>query len=260
MSKFIASLLGAVLVLGSFAVATSATPKQGKSAALLADARRALGGETRLASVKTFVLKGRIELGRSPASQSSLRGRPAAAPADAARLGAFEIDCELPDKFVRIDNRQVYNPSGARGGAATNGEPAVQLTTQTTGFNGDLLIANQGTSALSQAVARAAFVNVTLGIFASSFAGLPLQFSDAPGSDQSVLVSGAISGAEFHAILTFDPQTHLPSTLNDMTYADYRDVSGVKIPFRFISDREELNVTDARVDASIQASVFKVKR
>src|SRR5262249_23629665 len=113
-----------------------------------------------------------IELGRTPASQAASRVGPGAAPPDAARLGAFEIDCELPDKFVRIDNRQIYNPSGlaARGGAASNGEPAVQLTTQTIGFNGSQLIANQGSSPLSQAVPRAASANVTLGIFASSFA------------------------------------------------------------------------------------------
>ena len=261
MSKFIVSLLGAVWVVESLVVATSATPQQGRAAALLADARQALGGESRLASVKTFVLKGRIALGRTPASSNAIRVGPAAAP-NASRIGAFEIDCELPKKFVRIDNRQLFNSNGpaARGGTATDGQPAVQLTTSTTGFNGDHLIGNQGSSTGAGALARATFVNVTLGIFASSFAGLPLQFSDALGSDRSVLVTGAIPGAEFHATLSFDPQTHLPATLNDMTYADYRDVSGVKIPFRFVSDREELDVTDARVDVAIKASMFKVGR
>jgi len=74
------------------------------------------------------------------------------------------------------------------------------------------------------------------------------------------VVTGAIPGAEFHATLTFDPQTHLPATLNDLAYADYRDVSGVKIPFRFVNDREELDVTDARVDVTIKPSVFRVRR
>ncbi len=261
MSKFIVSVFGALWVMGSFGVAIPATPQQGNAAALLTDARRALGGESRLTSARTVVLKGRIAPGRTGNTAQSVTRAGSTAPA-ADRLGTFEIDCELPDKFVRIDNRQIWNPSAsvARGGSASQGEPAVRLVTSTTGFNGNDLIGDQGTSVGAQAVARATFVNVTLAIFASSFAALPLQFADSPASDHAVLVTGAIPGAEFHGTLSFDPQTHLPVSLNDMSYADYRVVNGVKIPFRFINDREELDVTDARVDATIKASVFKVRR
>src|SRR5256885_14261533 len=64
------------------------TPAQARDAAVvLAAARSALGGEDKLAAVKTFVATG---------GTRQLRGN------NLVPI-VFEIDCELPDKYVRKD-------------------------------------------------------------------------------------------------------------------------------------------------------------
>src|SRR5262249_61948993 len=74
---------------------------------VLADARAALGGEEKLSAVKTFVATGRTR---------QIRGNNLV-PIE------FEIDCELPDRFVRKDEI-----------------PAQDTDPTTVGFSGDELI------------------------------------------------------------------------------------------------------------------------
>src|SRR5947209_8673473 len=77
------------------------------AAKVLADARAALGGDDKLAAVKSFVATGRTR---------QVRGNNLV-PIE------FEINCELPDKFVRKDEI-----------------PAQDTDPTTRGFNGDTLI------------------------------------------------------------------------------------------------------------------------
>src|SRR5262245_41735091 len=75
--------------------------------AVLAAARQALGGEERLAAVKSFVASGRTR---------QVRG-------DNLVPVEFEISCELPDKYIRRDEF-----------------PAQDTGPVTTGFNANALI------------------------------------------------------------------------------------------------------------------------
>src|ERR1700730_10714269 len=77
------------------------------SAQVLAGAREALGGEKKLSAVKTFTATGRTR---------QVRGNNLV-PIE------FEINCELPDKFVRKDE-----------------SPAQDTDPTTLGFSGDALI------------------------------------------------------------------------------------------------------------------------
>src|SRR5262245_27478476 len=90
--------------------ATSSAPLAGQApdaTQVLAAAREALGGEKKLAAVKTFVATGRTR---------QVRGNNLV-PIE------FEINCELPDKFVRKDEI-----------------PAQETDPTTLGFNGEELI------------------------------------------------------------------------------------------------------------------------
>lgn len=94
------------LAAGALAVAQAPSPAPAAPPALAA-AREALGGEKKLAAVKTFTASGRTR---------QVRGNNLV-PIE------FEIACELPDKYVRRDEI-----------------PAQESGPTSTGFNGDALI------------------------------------------------------------------------------------------------------------------------
>jgi hypothetical protein len=208
------------LVVSAFAIALGQTVDPTK---VLADARQALGGEKNLSAVKTFIVTGRTR---------QVRGNNLV-PIE------FEISCELPDKFVRIDEF-----------------PAQDTDPTTSGFNGDLLIqfpppppgrgpgraggapapAGRGPGPPPPEGARGAgptgpplspaaqrtlavkqdFARLTLGMFAGSFSSYPLTFryageGEAPEGKADVLdVSGP---ANFSARFVVQRNTHLPVML-----------------------------------------------
>jgi hypothetical protein len=223
-------VLAAIGLASSTPAAAQAPPGQKPSpdaAAILATARDALGGDQKLANVKTFDARGRTR---------QVRGNNLV-PIE------FEIWCELPDKYVRRDE-----------------VPAQESGPTSTGFSGDTMIlwppapepaagpspkgtasgaaAKPPASATSTAPSPAAasvsakppaappdprlarvvstkqdFVRLTLGMFAASFAGYPLTFSlagqaEAPqGTADIIDVKGA--GA-FGLKLFVSHETHLP--------------------------------------------------
>jgi hypothetical protein len=218
-------MLVAVLLTASGPAARGQTLDAGQ---VLAAAREALGGEQKLASVKTFVATGRTR---------QIRGNNLV-PIE------FEINCELPDKFVRKDEIPAQDPdptttgfkgddliqfpvppagpdraggpgSGGRAGGAPppnagrgDGPPSADGR----GRGGPALPpAQQRVAAVKQDFAR-----LTLGMFAASFPSYPLTFKyaaegEAPEGKADILdVTGP---GNFSARLVVQQATHLPVML-----------------------------------------------
>ena len=258
---------------------------------VLAAARTALGGEKNLDAVKTFVANGRTR---------QLRGNNLV-PIE------FEINCELPARFVRKDEI-----------------PAQDTDVTVSGFNGDTLIqfpmpgagrggpgrgpapegraaappAGDGRAARGDGGGRGAppmnpaqqrlnavkqdFARLMLGVFATSFPTYPLTFKyagigEAPeGKADIVEVTGP---GNFSARLVVQQDTHLPVMLMwqqpapgqpapaeyRMYYADFRDVNGVKWPFRIrraVAGQtiEETTFDRIRINAKIDARKFETPK
>jgi hypothetical protein len=216
----IRSLLHAVLVVSLAAGALLAAEGQGVDASqVLAAARQALGGEEKLAAVRTFIAAGRTR---------QVRGNNLV-PIE------FEIACELPDKYVRRDEI----PAQESGPTATgfNGEGLIQVPPPPEASNPANNPAKAGSSETVTAAAAPAgraggpppvppdprktrvasvkqdFVRLTLGMFAASFSGCPLTFTldgvaEAPQGKADIIdVKGP--GA-FTARLFVNRETHLP--------------------------------------------------
>src|SRR5262245_49261801 len=140
-------------VIGTLAATVSAVlyAQQPDAAQVLVAAREALGGDKNLTAVKTFVATGRTR---------QLRGNNLV-PIE------FEIDCELPDKYVRKDEF-----------------PAQDQDVTVAGFRGEELIlgpqppAGRGgpPPALRLMTAKQDFARLMLGAFAASFPSFPLTF------------------------------------------------------------------------------------
>jgi hypothetical protein len=177
------------------------------AAAVLAEAREALGGEKRLAAVKNFVVTGRTR---------QIRG-------DNLVPIEFEIAVELPDKYVRKDEI----PAQESGPTSTgfSGDELIQLPVPATptpppGMGRAAGPATPPTPAQLDAARKARvatvkqdFVRLTLGMFAGSFSSDPLTFTyvgqaEAPqGKADVVEAKGA---PNFTVRLFVNSQTHLP--------------------------------------------------
>jgi len=228
-------ILVAVAALGASAAAQTPTAE-----GVLANARKALGGEAKIAAVKTFIATGRTR---------QVRGENLV-PIE------FEIQAEMPDKYSRRDEF-----------------PAQDAGPVTAGFVGDALVLvprpvppppRPGAPApppqaqemvLRQRLMQAKqdFARLLLGMFAGTSPGFPVTFTyagqaEAPQGRADVLdVKGP---ANFTARL-FIADTGLPIMISwqppagpggaakppapaeqRLFFADYRDVDGLKLPFR----------------------------
>jgi hypothetical protein len=264
--------------------AASGQPGQGLDAAqVLAAAREALGGEKKLSAVKTFTATGRTR---------QVRGNNLV-PIE------FEINCAFPDKFVRTDEfpAQDADPTTlgfngddliqrppAPSGAARAGGPAPPNAGR-----GDAASPEGGRRggppALNPTQQRIAtvkqdFVRLTLGMFATSFPAYPLTFryiaqGEAPEGKADILdVAGPIN---FSARFVVQRDTHLPVMLiwqglaqgkpieYRMYYGDFRDVDGVKWPFRLRRAMagetiEETTFDRIRINAKIDPRKFEAPK
>ena len=186
---------------------TAAQAPTRDAAAVLAEAREALGGEKRLSAVKNFIVTGRTR---------QVRG-------DNLVPIEFEIAAELPDRYVRKDEI-----------------PAQESGPTSSGFNGDELIqlpvaaaptgppgggrggapATPPTPAQLDAMRKTRvdsvkqdFARLTLGMFAGSFSSYPLTFkyvgqAEAPQGKADVIEAKA--APNFTLRLFVNSQTHLP--------------------------------------------------
>jgi hypothetical protein len=230
------------------------------AAQVLGAAREALGGEKKLSAVKTFTVTGRTR---------QLRGNNLV-PIE------FEINCELPDKFVRTDEFPAQDADPTTQGF--NGEALLQFPSPSPGRGGAPPPPQQRLAAVKQD-----FVRLTLGMFAASFSSYPLTFKyaavgEAPEGKADVLdVAGP---ANFAARLVVQQSTHLPVMLMwqqpppnpqakpgeiRIYYADFREVDGMKFPFRLRravggDTVEETTFDRFRINAKIDPRKFEARK
>jgi hypothetical protein len=315
-----------VLVVGLAAQA----PPSDAAATVLAATRQALGGEQKLAAVKTVLATGRTR---------QVRGENLV-PIE------FEIAMELPERYVRKDEipAQESGPTlsgfngadliqfpapGAPAGRGRDGAPPAPPTPEQM----------EAARRTRLAAVKQDFVRLTLGMFATSYSSAPLTFSyvakaEAPEGKADVL---AISGPDgFSARLFINAETHLPIMMtwtqaggpqrgrggppappggpaasagqaapgreggpppgatppqargdapvtpqrgsepgrgggpppppeSRLFYADYRDVSGVKLPFRLRralgpDTIEETTFDNFRINPKIDPKKFEIKK
>jgi hypothetical protein len=243
-------------------------------APIIAGAREALGGESRLGAVKTIVITGRTR---------QVQGNNLV-PIE------FEIACELPDKCIRRDEI-----------------PARESGPTTIGFNGDDLIqvpvpgpgreggppGREGgppgrgvpPSPEAQRAARLAtvkqdFARLFLGMFAAPPADFAVSYAyageaEAPQGRADVLNvkgPGTFNGRFFvfkdsrlPVMFTWQAPAPAGPAENRLFYADYRDVDGMKFPFRLRravgTDTVEETIIDRfRVNTRIDARRFEVRK
>jgi len=246
-----------VLIAASIAAVSGQTPD---AAQVVSSAREALGGDKKLSAVRTFTATGRTR---------QVRGNNLV-PIE------FEINCELPDRFVRKDEI-----------------PAQDTDPSTRGFSGDLLIqipppgAGRGGRGAGGPVppivaVKQDFARLMLGMFAASFPSYPLTFKysavgEAPEGKADILdVTGP---ANFSLRFVVQRDTHLPVMLiwnapapgqpapaeQRMYFADYRDVDGFKLPFRIrravgADTVEETTFDRFRINAKIDPRKFEMPK
>jgi hypothetical protein len=280
--RVIGHFLAIVSACGTIALAQLSTPAE-RAAMVLADARAALGGEKKIAEVKTFITTGRTR---------RVQG-------DNLVPIEFEMAVELPDKYMRKDEI-----------------PAQESDPTTNGFNGEALVqsppltppeprpgmpappAAQFEAMQKQRVlsTKQDFARLMLGMFATSYGGYPLTFkyigqAEAPQGKAHVLE--ATGTGNFTVRFLVHTETHLPVMVswqpparpapakapagkpapgappappeNRLYFADYRDVGGLKLPFRLrravgADTTEETTFDRFRINTKIDPRKFEVRK
>ena len=206
------------LVMVAAAAVVAAQP--GDVDKVLAEARRALGGEKKLAAVKTFAATG---------LSTRVVGEQSTAPTDA------EVAIELPDKFVKKDvlatlgTMTITRTSGFNGDAVINvvdqppstGGNVVVFKFSSGGAAGELVTTEQKEAAqrAQLVAARQDFARMALGFLVSSPAAYPLQFAyggQAESPDGKADIVDVTGDGGFAARLFIDTTTHLPLMLSWM--------------------------------------------
>jgi hypothetical protein len=274
----------AVVVVGLSVSVGVAGQSPTDAAPILKQVREALGGEKKLASIKTLVASGQTR---------QIRG-------ENLIPIVFEINIELPAKYSRRDET-----------------PAVESGYTTTGFSGDDLIqlppqamptmppmgarpggpppptpeqiaAQQATMRKNRvATLKQEYARLMLGLFAASTEAFPLTFekfgiAESPQGKADVIT--VLGPNNFTANLLINQQTHLPVMLSwvppappargggaapaappeqRLYFADYRDAGGVMWPHRIrraagADTTEETTFDRFRLNAKIDPKKFEV--
>jgi hypothetical protein len=263
--------------------AQTATPDP---AAILGATREALGGDKRLSAVKTFVATGRTQ---------QVRG-------DNLVPIEFEIAVELPDKYVRKDEipAQESGPTavGFAGESLIQVPPQAAQPGRPGGPPPPTPEQLEAARRARVAGVKQDFARLALGMFAGSFAGYPLAFTyvgqaEAPQGKADVLEAKGAPNLTMRFFVT--QATHLPIMIswqgaapgggrgaapgrgpvppaaaapagpppeNRLYFADYRDVDGMKWPFRLrralgADTVEETTIDRFRVNAKIDPKKFQ---
>ncbi|MCX6544962.1 MAG: hypothetical protein NTV05_11205 [Acidobacteria bacterium] len=187
---------------------------------VMADARAALGGD-KIATVKTITALGR-----------TLRTGPSGNTTES----EFEMAMELPDKYLMrsvmaaMGNMSVYRNTGFNGGQVIE---EIDRPPNLQGGNIVIRIAGPGGATLDPAkmtpeqkveanrlrlmVNKKEFARLTLGMFASSLAAFPLEFTyagQAEAAEGKADVINVKGEGDFRVTLFLDAQTHMPLMLS----------------------------------------------
>jgi hypothetical protein len=176
--------------------------------------RQALGGEATLSGVTSFVLTGSLSRSVGGATSTS----------------DLEIDCVLPDKFVRIEKNWMM--AGPMGNARVstyegfNGDEPIHETVAPDApippvlHSGAQPMTPAAVAAQRTAMATAAkraFARWSVPLFVAAFSGYPTQFSVggpfAPPSSRAVDALQVQGADGFHWVLFVEATTHLPARL-----------------------------------------------
>jgi hypothetical protein len=256
------------------------------AAQVIASAREALGGEKKLSAVRSFTATGRTR---------QVRGNNLV-PIE------FEIACELPDRFVRKDEIPAQDidpttrgfsgdtliqfppPGAGRGGARVGGPPPGGPPPGGARAGGPPAGGGRGPGGpLPPIVAvKQDFARLMLGMFAASYPSVPLSFKyvavgEAPEGKADILdVTGP---ANLSMRFIVQRETHLPVMLmwnapapgqpapaeQRMYFADYREVDGLKLPFRIrravgADTIEETTFDRIRINVKIDPRKFEAPK
>lgn len=206
-----------VMVVAMLAVPSLVIGQAGDVNKVLADMKAALGGEDKVAAVKTLTATGR-----------TLRTNAAGTTSE----NEFELAMELPDKYMmrsvlaNMGTMSVYRNAGFNGGGLIN---LIDQPPTLGGGGGGLVMvraagASSGgaaptpeqqaeTSRLLLLAQKRDFARLAIGLFGSSYAGYPLEFSyggEAEAADGKAWVVDARGADDFRARLFVDAKTHLP--------------------------------------------------
>lgn len=211
--------VGCFVGMAVLAAGTLAYGQTGDVNKILADARAALGGEKKLAAVRTFAATG---------LSTRVMGEQSSAPTDA------EMALELPDKFMKKDvlanigSMTITRTSGFNGDALINivDQPPmtgdrVFMIRMGPGGPGELVTPEQQESQRKAQLlsARQDFARLTLGFLLASPAAYPLKFAyggQAESPDGKADIIDVTGDAGFAARLFIDTATHRPLMLSWM--------------------------------------------
>ena len=290
MGRALSPVVAALIAVSSVPLLLGQTPD---AAQIMASAREALGGEKKLSAVRSFVATGRTR---------QVRGNNLV-PIE------FEINCELPDKFVRKDEIPAQDtdpttrgfngdtlvqfppPGAGRGGARAGGPgpggpaPGAPPPAGTARAGGPPSAGGRGPGGPPVApivAVKQDFARLMLGMFAASFPSFPLTFKyaalgEAPEGKADVLDVAGPANAAMRFVVQRD--THLPVMVmwtapapgqptpaeQRMYFADYRDVDGLKLPFRIrravgADTIEETTFDRFRINAKIDPRKFEMPK
>jgi hypothetical protein len=195
----------------------TATPQSGDADKTLAAARAALGGDKRLAALKTLVANGQSIVVVNGASS---------APGDA------EFAFELPDKFVKKEMTPLMGNMAVARTSGFNGDTVINVVDQPPATGGMIQIrlgpgpgSGEGQTPQQQEeqrqkqllAGRQDFARLALGMLASSLPVFPMQFSyggQAESPDGKADIIDVKGDGDFEARLFIDTSTHLPLMLS----------------------------------------------
>lgn len=218
MKRIVQAMFLSFLASGALVLGQGADAKR-----VLADLRTALGGEEKLAAVKTLSIEGQvtrqIREGQSSASD-------------------FELAFELPDKFMKSDVFANINGTGLKRRSGFNGAEPFEEMDAPPGMGGPGMhimrmgpggpMTSGGQATPEQLAAQRAqqltaskreFARLALGMFGMAYSPLPLEFkyagqAEARDGKADVLEIQGPDG--FTGKLFIDGQTHLPLMLSWM--------------------------------------------
>jgi len=228
-----------------------------EASALLKNARAAIGGESKLAAVRSLALQGhtRILVGSTGKLSDPY---------------SLDIRILLPDDYVRIENHDWYETrSGFAGSELLNAAKALKP--------GSTFGASYGPEQIN--IERAVFARLMLGMLAQT-PMIPMTLR------QTSAATAEVSGPDgFSAFLDFDALTHLPTRLRHTgpvhfpqpgstmpsapqqaeivwTFGDRRDVNGLKLPHHIVRTSrdvtlEEMLFETVRVNPPLSPNDFK---